>query len=103
MKNHRSNMLTLQLLAAMGLVLTLVLIYWLAFTPQQQTLAGTPALVPGDDWPTYLHDAQRSAASGEVVISPSNAERLTRLWSFKTGGGIAASATIVNNTIYIGS
>lgn len=96
-------MLTLQLLAAMGLVLTLVLIYWLAFTPQQQTLAGTPALVPGDDWPTYLHDAQRSAASGEVVLSPSNVERLTRLWSFKTGGGIAASATIVNNTIYIGS
>jgi outer membrane protein assembly factor BamB len=103
MKIHRSNMLTLQLLAAMGLVLTLVLVYWLAFVPQQQTLAGTSAPVPGDDWPTYLHDAQRSAASGEVVLSPSNAERLTRLWSFKTGGGIAASATIVNNTVYIGS
>jgi outer membrane protein assembly factor BamB len=103
MKIHRSNMLTLQLLAAMGLVLTLVLTYWLAFAPQQQTLAGTPAPVPGDDWPTYLHDAQRSAASGEVVLSPSNAERLSRLWSFKTGGGIAASATIANNTVYIGS
>ena len=96
-------MLLMQLLAAIGLVLTLVLIYWLAFTPQRQTLAGTPAPLPGDDWPTYLHDVQRSAASGEVVLSPSNVERLTKLWSFKTGGGIAAEAAIVNNTVYIGS
>ena len=103
MKFQRSNILTLQLFEAIGLVLTLVMVYWLAFAPQQQTLAGTPAPLPGDDWPTYLHDAQRSAASGEVVLSSSNAARLTRLWSFKTGGGIAASATIVNNTVYIGS
>jgi outer membrane protein assembly factor BamB len=96
-------MLLMQLLAAIGLVLTLVLIYWLAFTPQRQTLAGTPAPLPGDDWPTYLHDVQRSASSGEVVLSPSNVERLTKLWSFKTGGGIAAEAAIVNNTVYIGS
>ena len=90
MKIQRSHMLMMQLLAAIGLVLTLVLIYWLAFTPQRQTLAGTPASLPGDDWPTYLHDVQRSAASGEVVLSPSNVERLTKLWSFKTGGGIAS-------------
>src|SRR6266516_2505187 len=103
MKIQRSHVLLVRLLAAIGLVLTLVLIYWLAFTPQQQTLTGTPVPVPGDDWPTYLHDVQRSAASGEVVLSPSNAERLTKLWSFKTGVGIAPSATIVNNTVYIGS
>src|SRR5256885_4309283 len=103
MKVHRSHMHLMQLLAAVGLVLTLVLVYLLAFAPQRQTLAGTPARVPGDDWPTYLHDIQRSAASGEVVLSPSNAEHLTKLWSFKTGGGIAASAAIVNNTVYIGS
>src|SRR2546430_14610030 len=61
--------------------------------------------VPGDDWPTYLHDPQRSAASGpgETVISPSNAGQLTRIWRFQTGAGIAASASIVNSTVYIGS
>ncbi len=56
-----------------------------------------------DDWSMYLHDPGRSAASGDTNLSTSNAGQLTKLWSFKTGGVIAASPTIVSGTVYVGS
>jgi outer membrane protein assembly factor BamB len=56
-----------------------------------------------DDWPTYLHDAQRSAASAEAILNTGNISKTTKLWAYKTGAGIAASAAIVGNTVYIGS
>ena len=105
MKQQRSNVRFTQILVALALIVTLLLVLGLAFFPQAITFNGTPPPVPGDDWPTYLHDPQRSAASGpgEKVISPSNAGQLTRIWRFQTGAGIAASASIVNSTVYIGS
>jgi outer membrane protein assembly factor BamB len=105
MKQQRQSVRVIQILVALALVLTLLLVLVLAFSPQAKTLNGTPPPVPGDDWPMYLHDPQRTADSGpgESVISPSNAGQLTRLWSFQTGAGIAASSSIVGGTVYIGS
>jgi polyvinyl alcohol dehydrogenase (cytochrome) len=65
----------------------------------------TPTLVvTAGDWPTYLHDAQRSASSAdETVLSPANAAGLVKLWAFKTGRAVAASPTVVAGTLYVGS
>ena len=61
-------------------------------------------LTTAADWPTYLQNPQRTAAnSAETTIAASNAARLAQLWSFKTGGVIAASPTVVSGTAYIGS
>lgn len=56
-----------------------------------------------EDWPTFLHDAQRSSASNDTVLSASLSAQLKVLWTQKTGGGIAASPSIVNGTVYLGS
>jgi polyvinyl alcohol dehydrogenase (cytochrome) len=61
------------------------------------------ALLLGDDWPTYQHDPQRSGASGDSILSPTNANNLVKLWTFHTGRPIAASASVVGNTVYVGS
>ena len=71
-------------------------------------LSGKPthaaSSVPGgQDWPTYLHDPQRTSASGETSLSPANVANLNKKWSFKTGGVIASSATIAGGTLYIAS
>jgi polyvinyl alcohol dehydrogenase (cytochrome) len=61
-------------------------------------------LTTAGDWPTYLHDAQRTSANPtETSLSPANAPRLTKLWTFKTGGFVAASPIVVGNTVYVGS
>ena len=63
-----------------------------------------PLLTSAEDWPTYLHDGQRSAANQtESTLSVANAGHLVSLWSFKTGGVIASSPTIVGTTVYVGS
>lgn len=55
------------------------------------------------DWPTYLHDGQRSGASGDTILSTGNPWRLTKQWSYSTGGVVAASPTVVGGTVYVGS
>jgi outer membrane protein assembly factor BamB len=62
-----------------------------------------PVVAAAGDWPTYLHDLQRTGASGDTIISPANAGQLTLHWAFKTGGVIAASPTVVGGTVYVGS
>jgi len=71
----------------------------------RSSLKPQSSLVPkaGNDWPMYLHDPERTAASDEALLSPANAEHLVKNWSFKTGAGIAASAAIVDGTVFIGS
>ncbi len=71
MKQRRLSVRFTQILVGLALVLTLILVLVLAFIPQAKTLHGTLPPVPGDDWPTYLHDPQRTAATGpsETVIS----------------------------------
>ncbi len=61
-------------------------------------------LTTAGDWPTYLHDAGRSAASvDESTLSTNNADTLVKSWTFKTGGIIAAEPAVVAGTVYIGS
>ena len=103
MQDKQVNRHFIRVLVVLALVATLLFALALIFTPQLKTLVGTPAPVPGDDWPMYLHDIQRTATSAEVVLSPDNANRLTKQWAFKTNGAIAASPTIVKGTVYIGS
>jgi len=63
-----------------------------------------PLLTTAGDWPSYLHDGQSTAASGdETTLSPSNAGHLSAHWAFKTGGKIASSPTVVNGVVYVGS
>jgi outer membrane protein assembly factor BamB len=62
-----------------------------------------PLFGTAEDWPTYLRDPGRSAASQETWLSTANASSLTKLWSFNTGDVIAASPTVVNNVVYVGS
>jgi len=63
----------------------------------------TPSVGSGD-WPTFLHDPERSSANlDESTLSPTNASQLTQLWAFKTGKVIAASASIVGGIVYVGS
>jgi len=63
-----------------------------------------PLLTTAGDWPSYLHDGQSTAASGdETMLSPSNAGHLAEHWAFKTGGKIASSPTVVNGVVYVGS
>jgi outer membrane protein assembly factor BamB len=57
----------------------------------------------GNDWPMYLHDPQRTSSSDETILAPKNASSLTEHWAFKTQNAIAASATIVDGTVFIGS
>lgn len=62
------------------------------------------SLATAGDWPTYLHDTQRTAAgTEEMALSPSIVGRLTLLWSYKTGDALVSSASIVRNIVYIGS
>lgn len=103
MKYLKTHGRSVRALLVMALIATLLLVLALIFTPQLQTRFGTPAPLPGDDWPMYLHDIQHSASDGEVILSPANASQLSRAWKFHTGGGIAAAPAIVKGTVYIGS
>lgn len=102
-QEQQTNKRFIRTLVVIALVASALLVIGLAFTPQLLTLTGTPSPIPGDDWPMYLHDIQRTATDGEVILAPSNASRLSRQWAFKTGGGIAATPIVSKGTVYVGS
>ena len=56
-----------------------------------------------DDWPTSLHDVERTAASADTTISTSTAPTLTKLWTFQTGGPVATTPTVTGGVAYFGS
>jgi outer membrane protein assembly factor BamB/regulation of enolase protein 1 (concanavalin A-like superfamily) len=56
-----------------------------------------------DEWPTSLHDPQRTAASNDTNIPAAAATQLTKLWSFATGGPVATTPTVSAGTAYFGS
>ena len=61
-------------------------------------------LTTAGDWPTSLHDPQRTAGStDEITLSTSTASQLSPAWAFATGGAVAASAASVGPTVYVGS
>ncbi len=55
------------------------------------------------DWPMYLHDSSLSAASTETILTSAAIPNLRPLWTYRTGGVIAASATVVGGVAYVGS
>ena len=70
---------------------------WLV-APAPVAAANTPS-----DWPMYLHDGQLTAASTETILTPAAAPNLRPLWTYKTGGVVSASATVVGGVAYVGS
>src|SRR5258706_4942075 len=79
------------------------MVYTAEFTPAAHAARAAIASTNANDWPTYLHDALRTAASGDTTLSTANVAGLTKRWSFTTGGIIAAGAAVVNGVAYIGS
>lgn len=72
--------------------------------PRSPSKGKTPLSVAGaEDWPMYLHDPARSSTTGETILSAQNASQLQKVWSFTTGGGVAASPTVVGGVVYVGS
>ena len=55
------------------------------------------------DWPQYLANPQLTGASNETILAGTDAPNLAPKWTFKTGGMIAASATVVAGVAYVGS
>src|SRR3989440_8014577 len=96
-KTLRPNLHGMRLLALLLLVISLL------GAAAEAIHQLTVARAAGSDWPTYLHDPQRSSASSDTTLSPANAGQLKLGWAFKTGGPIAASPTIVGGTVYVGS
>ena len=71
--------------------------------PGAMLTAPSVAAASATDWPMYLHDSSLSGASTETILSSAAAPNLRPLWTFKTGGVIAASATVVGGVAYVGS
>ncbi len=65
--------------------------------------AAASAAATIDSWPMYMHDNQRTGASADNTLSPSNAAQLGKLWSYQTGGMVASQPAVVNGVVYVGS
>ena len=83
--------------AAVLLVVNCALGTWLA--APATALAASPPV----DWPMYLQNPQLTGANSEAILSSGRAPNLRPLWTYKTGGVIAASPTIVGGVAYVGS
>ena len=81
----------------------LVLLVFGAAMPISALTPAPVAAASSTDWPTYLHDGGLTAASSETILTPAAASTLRPLWTYKTGGMIAASATVVGGIAYVGS
>ncbi|HYA57272.1 MAG TPA: kelch repeat-containing protein [Thermoplasmata archaeon] len=72
--------------------------------PGRGTLIPDGSVLGSTDWPTYLQNPSRTGANiAETAFSPQNASELSLQWRFQTGALIAASPSIANGTVYVGS
>ncbi len=55
------------------------------------------------DWPTYLQNVARTAATTDSTLSAAGAPNLKIDWSYTAGGPIATSASVVGTTAYVGA
>ncbi|MBV9855757.1 MAG: PQQ-binding-like beta-propeller repeat protein [Streptosporangiaceae bacterium] len=55
------------------------------------------------DWPMFLQNAARTAATTDPVLSIANAPALGMKWSYQAGGPMATSTSIVGTTAYVGA
>lgn len=83
---------------------------WEAPAPTRPAL-GEPALpfllpppIGPTDWPTYLHDGQRTGRNAnDTGISLANASKLALAWSVTVNGSVLGSLIVVNGTVITGS
>jgi outer membrane protein assembly factor BamB len=61
------------------------------------------AAASSQDWPTYLHDNARSAATTDANLTGPNASLLQQNWAFQTGGPVVSGVSVVGTTAYVGS
>jgi hypothetical protein len=55
------------------------------------------------DWPTFLQNGARTGATTDPTLTATNASLLKLLWSYKAGGPIATSTSIVGTAAYVGA
>jgi outer membrane protein assembly factor BamB len=61
------------------------------------------AVTPGD-WPTFLHDPERTAADPvETVLSPATAPYLTKAWAAQIGSPVLSSPAVAGGVAYVGA
>ena len=71
--------------------------------PLSVLTASNAAAASSQDWPMFLHDVARSAATTDSTLSTSNAPLLKLNWTSLTGGPVVTGASIVGSTAYVGS
>lgn len=118
--NHKTPFLRVCLILALALcapVFAAGKVAPVAFVTQlpSAALPHVSASSTAEDWPTYMHDLQRTGASGETTLSAANAAQLAKVWSLNTysvpnvtgqpvhGGLFAAQPAIVNGVAYVGA
>lgn len=118
--DHKTSLLRICLILALALVAPVFAAGKIApvATVVRSPLASQPHLsanATSEDWPTYMHDVQRTGASGETSLSATNAGQLANVWSLNTfsvpnvggqpvhGGLFAAQPAIVNGVAYVGA
>jgi polyvinyl alcohol dehydrogenase (cytochrome) len=73
-------------------------------TPSDERGGAIAALASANDWPTYLHDPFRTASNpAETGLSASNAGKLVQEWNYATGGIVAASPSVADGKVFVGS
>jgi outer membrane protein assembly factor BamB len=69
-----------------------------------ESVAPSPALVAGANFPTYLDNPQRTSnVSGELLINARDVANLTHLWSVNVGKTAFPQPIAVNGVVYAGS
>jgi outer membrane protein assembly factor BamB len=74
--------------------------------PLDRAIPGAPpVLAPRpDDWPTYLHDPQRTGkAANFTTIGPENVSSLQLAWTAGFNRSLLGSLIVVNGVAYVGS
>ena len=77
--------------SAAALRLASLLVVLFGVTVPGSLISPTPVAASSpSDWPTFLHDTSRSAATTDPNLSVANAGQLTLNWATPTGGIIEA-------------
>src|SRR5262249_26058555 len=71
--------------------------------PGMRVAYAAASAAAADSWPMYMHDNQRTGASADTTLSPSNAAQLDKRWSYQTGGMIASQPVVANGVVYVGA
>jgi outer membrane protein assembly factor BamB len=91
---------------AVTLALALAAIWPVAGTARAASIPTRqwPTAAAAGDWPTFLHDPQRSAADlAETVLSPATAPNLAVRWAARIGSPIDSSPAVVGGVLYVGA